>query len=260
MFLWLQGVLMLLVFAGCFAPTSSPSVPSSTSELPTGWDTLAPGLERRVYQPDGSFFAQVHVVRIDPALYTFRVHYLPGEPQGAARWGEALSSAFAFVNANFFDPQARILGLLVSDGVVYGQSYQNRGGTFAIQNGIPHVRSNIQQPYQGEVLEQAVQGFPMLVLNGEAAYSTAQGDRVSRRTVVAQDSGNRILLIMTPILGITLTDMSAFLAGSDMQIINALNLDGGGSSMLYYRSLDVATPFVFPSLDPVPAVLAVYAR
>ncbi len=268
--LCLQLIYLMLVLAGCFvpipapptsvSPTSEPVIASPAVETETGWNLLAPGLEQRVYQPDGNFLGQVHVVRIDPTIYTFRAHYRPGEPLGIARWDETLSSAVAFVNANFFDLEARILGLLVTDGVVYGQPYLDRGGTFAMQNGIPRVRSNIQEPYQGEALEQAVQGFPMLVLDGEIAYSNTQDNQVARRTVVAQDSNGRILLMMTPLIGISLSDLSAFLADADMEIVNALNLDGGGSSLLYYRAPESQTPFIFPSLDPVPAVLAVYTR
>jgi len=260
--LWLQGIVALLALTGCFVTTSAPptSAPSISPTIETGWNILAPGLEQRVYQPDGNFIAQLHVIRIDPAVYTFRAHYRPGDPLGIARWSETLSSPAAFVNANFFDPQAMILGLLVVDGVGYGQPYQDRGGTFAVLDGIPRVRSNIQEPYVGEAFEQAVQGFPMLVLNGEASYSNTRDNQVSRRTVVAQDSSGRILLMMTPLIGITLSDLSVFLAGSDMEIVNALNLDGGGSSMLYYRPPGTELPITFPSLDPVPAVLAVYAR
>lgn len=257
MLLCLQWAAALVILAGCFGPAPSTS---PTPEAAAGWNMLAAGLEQRVYQSDGNFLGQLHVLRVDPAAYTFRAHYRSGDPLGIARWGEALPSPAAFVNANFFDPQARVLGLLVADGVSYGQPYQNRGGTFAVQNGIPRVRSNIQEPYQGEAFEQAVQGFPMLVLDGEIAYSSAQGDRVTRRTVVAQDSSGRILLMMTPLVGMSMTDLSAFLAASDMEIVNALNLDGGGSSMLYYRPPGVEMPFTYPSLDPVPAVLAVYAR
>jgi hypothetical protein len=254
----LYRAVVLFVLMGCSISAPPTSLPALQTE--TLWNILAPGLEQRVYQPDGNFLGQLHVLRIDPTAYTFRAHYQPGEPLGIARWGEALSSPVAFVNANFFDPEARILGLLVTDGVVYGQSYQNRGGTFAVQNGIPRVRSNIQEPYQGEALDQAVQGFPMLILNGENVYSTQQRDAVARRTVVAQDNNGRILLMMTPLVGMTLTDLSASLAESDMQIIHALNLDGGGSSLLYYDPPGAEMPFTFPSLDPVPAVLAVYVR
>ena len=107
--------------------------------------------------------------------------------------------------------------------------------------------------------EQAVQGFPMLVTNRQQAYTNSRPDRATRRTLIAQDSQGRILLMVTPLAGITLLDLSAALAASDMDIVNAFNLDGGGSTLL---GLDVParSPYTLASFDPVPAVLAVYAR
>jgi hypothetical protein len=66
--------------------------------------------------------------------------------------------------------------------------------------------------------------------------------------------------MVTPLLGITLADLSTYLVTTDMNIIHAINLDGGGSSMLYYHTPGAQSPFMLPSIDPVPAVLAVYAR
>jgi len=44
-----------------------------------------------------------------------------------------------------------------------------------------------------------------------------------------------------------------------MNLVNALNLDGGGSTMMYLNAN--GTPeYIVTSLDPVPAVLAVYTR
>jgi exopolysaccharide biosynthesis protein len=74
--------------------------------------------------------------------------------------------------------------------------------------------------------------------------------------VIAQDTQGRILLLVTPLTGLTLADLSAYLPTTDMSIVNALNLDGGGSTMIYARD----NALRLASLDPVPAVLAVYAR
>src|SRR5690606_25184890 len=164
---------------------------------------------------------------------SFRAHYRPADALGLSAWRDALPEAVAFVNANFFDPQGFALGMVVSDGVMSGQSYVNRGGMLQVQNGQPRVRSLIAEPYTGEPLEQAVQAFPMLVLNGQASYNNVNDTYVSRRTVVAQDTSGRILLMATSLLGLTLHDLSAFLAASDMQIVNALNLDGVGSTLPY---------------------------
>ena len=67
-----------------------------------------------------------------------------------------------------------------------------------------------------------------------------------------------ILLMATPLLGISLVDLANYLPTTDMQIINAVNLDGGGSTMM---SLAYGSPsYALASFDAVPTVLAVYPR
>ena len=139
------------------------------------------------------------------------------------------------------------------------------GGMLQVQGsqtstGGVRVRSTILEPYAGEALEQAVQAFPMLISNGQASFANTQGDRISRRTIAAQDVQGRIVLIATTsLVGIRLVDLSNYLASTDMQLVNAVNLDGGGSTLL---SLNVPgqQPYDILSLDPVPTVLAVYPR
>ncbi len=238
-------------------PPTATAIPPTPTVDSSGWRIFAPGLEQRSYRPDGNLLGELYVLRIDPVLYIFRAHYRPGAPLNLSGWQSELSGAAAFVNANFFDLQGNVLGMLVSDGVIHGESLANRGGTFLVLNGQPRLRSNIYEPYAGEPYEQAVQAFPMLTLSGQAVYAPARQEPVSRRTVVAQDQQGRVLLMVTPLFGLSLEALSAYLPTTDMGIVDALNLDGGGSTMLYVN----ASPAVrLPSLDPVPAVLAVYSR
>lgn len=240
-------------------PSNSPGImPTLTPIIQAGWEVLGPGLERRSYLIANDPLREVLVVRVDPAHYTFRAHYRAGAPLSIRQWRDTLPGAVAIVNANFFDPQYQVLGLLVADGVAHGQSYTDRGGTLIVQDGQPRIRSNTQEPYRGEALEQAVQAFPMLVLNGQQAYTSTAADRSTRRTAIAQDRQGRILVMVTPLIGMTLVDLSAFLAAADMEIVNAFNLDGGGSSLLSVET--GAVSYSLPSFDPVPAVLAIYPR
>ena len=252
-----------LLLGGCFSFSLQPiatSVPPPTPTPNTGWQTIAPGLERRNYDPDPiNPITRMVALRIDPALYTFRVHYQPGQAYSTSEWAMALPQAIAFVNANFFDQADVALGLLVADGVVYGQSFTNRGGTFLVQNGQPRLRANLREPYQGEQLEQAVQAFPMLVIDGLAAFTDTIQDRSTRRTIVAQDMSGRIILLATPVLGLTLRDLSAYLPTTDMNIVTAFNLDGGRSTMMVIKA-DGGADTIVGSIDSVPAVLAVYSR
>jgi hypothetical protein len=262
-------IVFLMLFCGCTLienpVTLEPTFPPVIPTLPVNgavqtWQTMSPGLEQRTYlPPPENEVTKITALRIDPAYFTFRVHYRPGAPLTIRQWAEALPSAIAFINANFFDENDSVLGLLVAAGQIYGSAYIDRGGTFLVQNGQPRVRSNIVEPYVGEPLEQAIQAFPMLMLDGIQSYNDTTQDRFTRRTIIAQDANGRIVMLVTPLIGLTLLDLSAFLPTTDMKLVNALNLDGGGSTLMYLNAS--GTPeYIVTSLDPVPAVVAVYPR
>lgn len=262
---WSALVTLATLLSGCVGwPAVTPDTPpagatDSTPAPEAGWQTLAPGLERRTYRPGGANALTTFLaLRIDPALYSLRVHYVRGQALTASGWQAALPGAAAFVNANFFDPQGNILGLLVADGVSYGRSFIGFGGMLQVQGGLPRVRSLIAEPYAGEALEQAVQAFPMLLLNGQPTFERTDGDRASRRTIAGQDSAGRIVLITTTsLLGMRLADLGTYLASTDLGLVNALALDGGGSTMMV---ITTGAPLLVPSFDAVPAVLAVYSK
>jgi uncharacterized protein YigE (DUF2233 family) len=240
----------LLAITGCTLAANAQPTPSPTIDTATDWTQIAPGVERRSLLPDENQWAEVITLRIDPAQVTFRVHYQPGEPLALDDWAERLPNALAFVNANFFSTERRALGLLVADGAIYDNRFNRPSGLFSIAAGIPAITATAAD--RTDAITQAVTGFPVLVRGGEATYQT-QG-RFSRRTVVALDAEGHVLLMATPLFGLSLADLSTFLAESDLNITEALNLDGGGSTLLWTMgdSRDIR------SLDPVPAVLAIY--
>lgn len=255
------GISLLLM--GCNlslkpAVSPTPSPPPTPSPIPTptiepGWEQVATGMTMRTYRTN-NLLTQFRTVRIDPTHYRFEAHYRAREPLTLAQWQAALPDADLIVNANFFTPEYTVLGLLVSNGTIFGQAYTDRGGTFAVQNGAVRVYSNRAEPYRGQALEQAVQAFPMLVQDGRATYTRSGAP--SRRTVIGQDELGRIIIMVTPTLGPSLADLSAYLVTTDIGFVNAFNLDGGRSTMLWVEPAD----YTLASVDPVPAVLAIYAR
>ena len=257
-------VLILTLLPACNLQSISTQLPpaiaspiaTDTNDEADGWETISDGLEWRIYVPDSGELVQLYVIRIALEKFRFRALYREGDPLRINDWQAIEPDADVIINANFFDPDNNVIGLLVSDGVVYGQASQNRGGIFAVQDGVASVRSNQTQPYQGEALEQAVQASPFLVENREQAYFQTASSQLSRRTIIAQDIDGNILIMATPLLGLSLFDLSAYLPTTDLNIVNALNLDGGGSTMMTVPSADL----LIPSLDAVPSILAVYAR
>ena len=211
----------------------------------------------RTLYPNGDELAQIVVVRIDPRRFRFRAIYRAGDPQSLARWRALEEDASLIVNANFFDENQRALGAVVSDGVLHGVAYSDRGGLFMLRDGAPTVTSYLSPQAQiDSSVQQAVQGFPLLVDQRQPAYlSAAKGER-NRRTLIAQDTRGNILIMVAPFLGLSLKDLSAWLPTAGLEIETAVNLDGGGSTLLALPAAD----YFLPSFDAVPTILAVYPR
>lgn len=240
---------LLTTLAGCgmidlpFTPTAQP------------WQQIAPGLQVRTMLPLVDASAQLLVARIDPTQYRFRAIYRPGAAQSLAAWRAQEPDASLIVNANYFDSAGRAIGLVVSDGRAHGEAYRQLGGTLLVRNGEAAVVPNHAGLQLGGS-EQAVQGYPLLVANGQQAFTDRRGAERNRRSVIAQDSQGRILVMIAPYLGPSLQQLSAFLASADLDIVTAFNLDGGRSTMLALPDAD----YMQPSLQAVPAILAVYKR
>lgn len=236
-------------------PTAMP--PATTATPQSNWQKIDDGLHWRRLLPASDELAQLVVVRVDPSRYRFRAHYHAGQPESLSGWRKLEPEASVIINANFFDEHHRTLGLVVSDGEASGSAYQDRGGTFLIRNGVPSiVPSRSQQLPNISTIEQAAQGFPLLVENGRQAYFADGSGERTRRTLIGIDRQGKVLIMVAPFLGLPLAELSAYLPTTDLEIETAFNLDGGGSTMIALPGAD----YFQPSLDQAPTVLAVYPR
>jgi uncharacterized protein YigE (DUF2233 family) len=220
-----------------------------------------PGIERRDMDlPTASLTSsgQMAVVRLDPARVALRVHYSPGAPHSLDAWHDLLPQAVVLVNGGFFDEAGYALGLVASAGQMWGQSFSGYGGMFQVIDGAARVRSLVSEPYWGDALTEAVQGFPMLVEVGGVLAPQGDGfDQRSRRTWIGQDSAGRILIGVTHNL-IALADLQTWLLGSDLDVRIAFGLDGGRSTGLL-----VTVPgheVDYAAWDELPTIIAVYPR
>jgi hypothetical protein len=238
-------------------PAADPPAPGATA---SGWTLIAPGIERReLALPTASASAQgtALVVRADPAVAALRVRYSPGAPRTLGEWQQALPDARVIVNGAFFDEADRALGLIVSDGQVFGQSFVGFGGMLEVDAAGARVRSLVSNPYRGESLWQAVQAFPVLIEQGGVLAPQGDGfDQRSRRTWIGQDRAGRIILGVTHNL-ITLADLQAWLLASDLALVVAFALDGGRSTGMVIQSPSHQESY--PAFDRLPSVVAVYS-
>ncbi|RLC56527.1 MAG: phosphodiester glycosidase family protein, partial [Chloroflexota bacterium] len=136
--------------------------------------------------------------------------------------------------------------------------YGDFAGMFAVSpDGRVSVRWLRDQPYNpDEPLKEALQSFPVLVKPGGVIGFPADADdgRPARRTVVARDLEGRILFIVAPRGYLSLHELACFLAGSDLNLDVALNLDGGFSTGLWLKTDEMSVEI--DSLVPVPSVIS----
>jgi hypothetical protein len=276
--------LALLLVSGCAllapsptptptpTPTPVPTVPPTPTPWPTrtpeppdtGWQLLRPGVElRQVRVETGEAAERLTIVRLDPDNVRFRVHYDPVTPRTVSGWAGRLRPLLV-VNGGYFTPENETTALLVSGGRTWGTPYDDFAGMFAVhlspatgkeQVSVRWLRDHPYDP--GEPLQEALQSFPVLVKPGGVMGFPAGADdgRPARRTVVAQDRAGRILFIVAPRGYLSLHEMARILAGSDLDLDVALNLDGGFSTGLWLRR--DAAPLDIDSLVPVPSVISV---
>jgi len=196
------------------------------------------------------------VVRLDPTVVRFRVHYDPVAPRPVSGWAGRLQPLLV-VNGGYFTPENETVGLLISGGRAWGTLYGDFAGMFAVgPDGRVSVRWLRDQPYTpDEPLKEALQSFPVLIKPGGTMGFPADADdgRPSRRTVVAQDRQGRILLITAPHGTLSLHQLACFLAESDLDLDVALNLDGGFSTGLWLRAGEKSVEI--DSRVPVPSVI-----
>lgn len=208
--------------------------------------------------PEADLAGPVVGFHLDPKHVAFRVHYTPGRAQYISEWaadlGRGSDTPLLVFPAGFFTGDNVAYGLLVADSVRYSQPYEF-GGVFAVQGGQPDIRWLDPQPIKpGEKFEQAVQAFPVYLSRGVIPPLTEHETRAPR-TVIAETRGGEfvVLFSLTPLF--RTTELAQWLIDSDLDIYNALNLDGGRSAGYWAGDGDQANSFV-----PVPAVIAVYAK
>ncbi len=237
-------------------PTPTPLPPD------TGWQTLKSGLElRRIRLTTSEGDEQMTVIRVDPELWSLRVHYNPDEPKSVSAWAEILHTTVV-VNGGYFTTENTASGLLISESAQWGTPYGSFAGMLAVTpSGNTTVRWLTDHPYDpAEPLAHAIQSFPMLVKPSGTLGFPADADDGSpaRRTVVAQDIYGRILLIVAPLGKLSLHGLSLFLTNSDLEIHTALNLDGGTSTGLWLKTQEESV--AVDSMVPVPSAISVSSR
>lgn len=219
------------------APTTDRNAPTVTPDMApvrdSGWQPLFPGAEVRTYVADRAMTA----LRLAPAAVDFAVAYTtdPNAARTVDGWLRN-SSALAAVNCGFYftdeQQQNHAIGLLAGPEGVLSTLRPQWGGVLLVDDHKGWVQT--APAAQPGPVRLGVQGWPMLVRN-RTPVSRLDATNPDARTVVAQDDQGRIIFLVD-IGGVSLASLAQFLLASDMGIVHAVNLDGGSSTGLRYRS------------------------
>ncbi len=243
---------VMIGLASC-AQIQSMLQPSAPDRAGIEWITQAPGLEWTQLSGPGALPGRVTMLRISPAMNRFQVHYRAGDPLTSAEWRAELPAAAALMNANFFDDEGLALGWLVQDGNPLVAANPRFGGAFIEDQGNMRV---VAHPADAANVRQATQGFPTLVRAGNVARRL-DAVTLARRSVIAEDRQGRIYWIQIGGLGSTLAGLANWLVEQPLALVNAVNMDGGGSSFLLLSAVE---ELQIHSWDAVPAVWAIYPQ
>ena len=225
------------LLAGCTAietPTIPPaaySAPSPTSVIDEGWQPLASGIEL-LAASDGLI-----ALRHDPTDVGYAVGFeaAPEQANTVSAWLQADPEAVASVNCGFFWDDSgsyRHLGLLMAEGQRWSDLRSQWGGVLIVRDGKAFVTPRPQRLLGPAAL--GVQGWPMLLIDRTSLRGLDDVD-LARRTAVGVDEGGRVVW-MVATQSLTLADFARRLQASELGLTDVVNLDGGTSTGMRWRS------------------------
>ena len=135
----------------------------------------------------------------------------------------------------------RPIGLVISGGKVLSKArVKSDHATVAgfNQDNVLIVGKLSTEQAQEKGLRDALAFGPALVVNGEAAQVSGSSSGLNPRTAIGQRADGAVLLLVidgrqASSLGATYADMITVLM--EYKAINAVNMDGGSSSLMYYK-------------------------
>jgi uncharacterized protein YigE (DUF2233 family) len=266
----------------CYLSNTSVSAENSSSHQNylLNWITVGDDFEiaELTYPHHTLIPAKIFLVRISLRKYSIKAMI-------AARFGEKRldikklsekSGALFGINANYFDPNYTPLGLIITEkekiqNIHWGggtltsiAAYSKTFDTFTIKN-----RADFPKNFSGADIYEAIQAGPMLIVNS-VPTKLKNSNIPSRRAGVCIDAQARLIFFCTSSgpFGLSFNELKSLLQFKDINCIDAMNFDGGGSAQMFLNYQERDTPLknqkaaqiFIPGLDPVPVGLGIFKK
>ena len=204
---------------------------------------------------------ELQLVVFDSRQFDLKVIDQPKDWSGGSMITDCMrgAAAVAGVNGGFFTPEFKPMGLMISNGQRTGAWQSN-----PLLTGAVVVTSHPQLLWNAEVnpaeASELVQAGPRLIDGGQAVAGLDHRKR-GTRTFIATDGGHQWLIGLAH--DISLSELAELLATPGLMpafsVHRALNLDGGHSSALFYRTND-GREHVHPGWSTVRNYLGIVPR
>lgn len=244
-----------------------PSIGGDTGPKPDAWGLVDEDGDGIIIDPiRGEGFQGYMMVVLDPSRVIMAT-----KPESFGIRGYTVEEmvkefdAVAGINAGgFYDPNGRGNGsipdtLVVSGGTVYyPENGVSEGFAGFDSNHILHVGRLSASQIKERDIQSGVCFGPVLVANGEGVSSNFSG--VNPRTGIGQRSDGAVLMLViegrqVTSLGATYQDMTDIFLSYGA--VNACNLDGGSSSMMWYQDRYINQCASVVGIRPLPTTFLV---
>lgn len=223
------------------------------------FQNLQPGLEyQELVLPQAG--NTLHLLRVD--LKKFSIKPIDGRNLGKASFTvkemAQKKGAIAVINANFFDPDKKPLGLILLDGKIKNAFHPTSWWASFLIKGSKAKITKVFSPAKVKGYQQGIQAGPRLIVNGRPPKLKKEA---SPKSAIGIDSQGRVLLIATsrPMEIGTLANLLARpKKKGGLGLTQALNLDGGSSTQFFLKTGD--TEVYLPGMTKIPVGLGIFSK
>ena len=193
-----------------------------SNELKAEWKTLAPGFDYHLLEN-----SRAHFFRIDPKKFRIDLLFAADYETAAltAKRYRERSGASLVINGGFFDEALRPLGLLQRGGSTSNPVRNVPWGIFLLGGNDGRTPSMIpRNDWRPDNVRMAIQAGPRLIVKGKIL--TFKENVPTRRSAVGITPEGSVVIAVSE----GLFTLSEWAEALQKVCVDALNLDGGGSS------------------------------
>lgn len=197
------------------------------------WKTIAPGIEYLDLNRDAlPQWSHIHAFRLDMHYQQLGIVLAKDTPShdGSAPTLKRYTHSLIAINGGFFTPKRDPIGLRISNHQVLNPLKSiSWWGVFSTQNQIASITSPYHFHHQNDI-DFAIQAGPRLLVDKKIPPLKPG---FANRTALGITTSGKVILLVTENLPTTTTELAKIMRKQPLDCVDALNLDGGGSTQLY---------------------------